>query len=88
MNKSQLIEFLKKAPQSSIDMSLMPQIRLWDENVEALEVLQVLDKATRFALASSFAIRMIQSLYEECLKIEGVDHSFIVSKADWRKQND
>ena len=79
-----LKQLLMTAPPGQIDDSMKVLIDKWDEPVKAIQVLEVLDKCVRYSLASSFAIVLLEMIYNDALANESLKHEDVVKQATWR----
>jgi hypothetical protein len=79
-------QHLLEAPDSHLDASMKPLIIAWDEVPTSLQILEVLDKCTHYALASSFVMMILQSFYDQALVDENVTHESNVEYAKWRTE--
>jgi hypothetical protein len=77
-------ELLLKAPDSQLDSSMLPLIKAWDEPPKAIQILEVVDKCIHGSLASSFVMVVLQGMYDQALKNEGLTHEQLVPLATWR----
>lgn len=79
-------ELLCRSSDQQLDASMFPLIRKWDPEPTALQVLEVLDQCTHVALASSFIVKVLQTVYDASLMREGKTHEEIIPLATWRNR--
>lgn len=72
------------APDTQLDASLKPLIEKWSDPPSALQLLEVLDKCIRYALASGFVVSALQVMYDAQMKREGITHEEAIRSATWR----
>ena len=80
-----LKETLLEAPNSQISDTVKEIIRRWPANPKAINYLEVLDHAVRYAGASGFILKILNMLYKDALKAENKTHEEITIKATWRR---
>lgn len=80
----EIVQLLLEAPDNQLDEQAKVFIRQWDEVPTALQILKVLDICVHAALASSFAMSVLNVMYENALKAEGKKHEDLVPLATWR----
>jgi hypothetical protein len=83
---SVLKDHLLKAPEEHLAKSVKPLIEKWDHQETALQVLEVLDLCIHGALASTFVIQILQSLYDAALNNECTSHDETIEFALWRTE--
>lgn len=79
---------LLSAPDGQLDACMRPYIEKWDTPARAIQILEVLDLCIYGALASDFAVRLLQMLYDEALSTEKTTHEEVVKLAVWRTSLD
>lgn len=84
MKNSNIREMFVTAPESQIDKSLCEMIMKWSDEPTAIEILEVLDSAICFSLASGFVVSMLQMVYESKPK-EEKKLAEAYAKENWRK---
>lgn len=84
MNFEDLKKVLLAAPSNQLDDSVKPLLEAWDDPPTPLQVLEVVDKCVRSALASGFALSTLQGVYEMVCRHNGVTHEEVVKQATWR----
>lgn len=68
----ELVEGLLDAPDTQIDHSLFEDIKSWDLNPSASDLLAILDKMVYGALASEFSINVFEALLNQAMAEEGI----------------
>ena len=81
-------EAMLNAPSHQLDPCMLPLIRAWDAEPKAIQVLEVLDKCIFSALASGFIIKLLEIIYDMCLKAEGTTHEALLPQAIWRRESE
>lgn len=84
MKNTDIREMFVTAPESQIDKPLREMIVKWSNEPTAIEILEVLDHAICFSLASDFVVSMLQMVYESKPK-EEKKLAEIYAKEHWRK---
>lgn len=85
--EQQLKEFkylFSNAPNDQIDETLKDRIKEWDEIPKAIQVLQMLDYAVMYSLASEFGISVLEMALKVSLENEGLTIHDLLNQAWWR----
>lgn len=85
---STLKELLLDAPETQLDKAALDDIRTWNEPPKALEILKTLDMCVHSALASGFAIQVLELMLDVQMKEEGTTHEELGKEAFWRERID
>jgi predicted RNase H-related nuclease YkuK (DUF458 family) len=74
-----------EAPDTSIDPYIKDMIeRIWDEEPNSIQILEVLDHCIHTATASGFAVHVMEIMLDVSIKRENTTYDELVSKATWR----
>jgi hypothetical protein len=84
-DSQQIKEMLLRAPDGQIAHSLFPLIQQWDTPPRAIQILEVLDQSARYALASDFAMGVLDKLLQIAIETENTTYEAVVEDATWRK---
>ena len=85
--EQQLKEFkylFSNAPNDQIDETLKDRIKEWNEIPKAIEILQMLDYAVMYSLASEFAISVLEMALKVSLENENLTINDLLPQAWWR----
>jgi hypothetical protein len=80
-------EILLEAPDNQLDASMKPLIEKWSTPPKAIEILEVLDWCIFGALASGLVVTLLQNMYYDALKVEGISHEEMEKLAVWRRKS-
>lgn len=80
----ELLNLLLTAPDSQLDKSMLLYIEKWGSTPTALQILEVVDKCSRYALASGFMMSILNMLLDTAIQIEGITYNELVKQAEWR----
>lgn len=72
------------APNEQIDTMLKDKIKLWEKIPTAIEILQVLDDAVNYSLASDFSVSILNMALTIALENEQKKIEDILPQAWWR----
>lgn len=78
-----MIENLLDAPESQMDPKLKDDIRKWNAEPTALEILYILDKMICYSWASGFVVRMFQSFFRMACSKEGKTEEEVLAQRSW-----
>lgn len=81
-----LHSLLLLAPDDHLDASMIELVKGWSDPPTPLQILEVLDKCTNYALASDLAMNAILALYHEALDEAEMQHEDLLSNAIWRSE--
>lgn len=80
----EVIDGLLKFSDAQLDPAMRVKIMAWDAFPTALQVLEVLDHCVHGALASGFVIKVLEIIFSDALKRQGLLREDVVKLAVWR----
>ena len=81
--EQEFVDLILEAPDSQLDASIFEDIKGWDLEPTALDILLVLDKIVYFSLGSEFTVSMFGMVLTQAMLEEGIDMEKLVSQRNW-----
>lgn len=85
MDYTALIPLLKTAPDSQLDNGLKPLLAAWANPPTALQVLELLDQCVYCGGASGTVMTLLEAMFDDRIKAEGVTYDSVAEHAVWRE---
>lgn len=72
------------APNNQLDSSMKPLVEKWDDEPNAIQILEVLDQCIYAGLASGFTVTAMQMMLNRAMQRENITLDDLVPLATWR----
>lgn len=82
--QKELVEGLLNAPESQLDKTILADIKNWNYEASALDILFILDKITYFSLASEFVVGIFQLLLDQAMEDEDTNFDDLSLQRTWK----
>lgn len=85
--EQELVDLILEAPDSQLDESVFNDIKGWNLEPSALDILFILDKIVYFSLGSEFTVSMFGMVLAQAMIEEDIDMDELTSQRNWTSPN-